>query len=404
MTTAKPVMSVRRSILVLGLLEAFGPLSMDLYMPQLPQLAASLGTSDALAQATMSVCMIGLGVGQLIAGPLSDRFGRRRPLLIGVALFALFSLACVFAPTIEVLIAARLAQGLAGSAGIVICLAVARDLYQGAELSRMLSLLALVSASAPIVAPVIGGQLALIMDWRGIFGVLTGIGALLFVLAATSLRETLPPERRHSGGMLRTTGRHLRELARDRVFVTLLVAAAAGGVAFFTYLSQSSFVLQNEYGLSPQLFSLVFAANALANMIGSQVSRVAVRRLGPVRMYLSGQTATAAAASLFVVAALAGLPVAAVVGALAFFLFSIGVGGPNGTTLALGAHAERAGTASAALGTLQFTVGPIVAPLAALGGSNAIAMSLTMAAGACLAAALAWLVVRPLVARAGLAP
>ncbi|WP_245561866.1 MFS transporter [Agromyces italicus] len=242
------------------------------------------------------------------------------------------------------------------------------------------------------------------MDWRGIFGVLTGIGVLLFVLAATLLRETLPPARRHGGGVLRTTGRHLGELGQDRVFVTLLIASAAGGVAFFTYLSQSSFVLQNEYGLSPQLFSLVFAANALANMIGAQASRLGVRRLGPVRMYLGGQTATAFAALLFAGVALAGLPVAAVVGALALYLFSTGIGGPNGTTIALGAHAERAGTASAALGTLQFTIGPIVAPLAAVGGSNAISMSGTMAVASCVAAALAWLVVRPLAVRAAAGP
>lgn len=401
MTVSRPAMSVGRSILVLGLLEAFGPLSMDLYLPQLPQLAASLGTSDALAQATMSVCMIGLGVGQLVAGPLSDRFGRRRPLLVGVALFAVFSLACVFAPSIELLLVARLAQGLAGSAGIVICLAVARDMYQGAELSRMLSLLALVSASAPIVAPVLGGQLALIMDWRGIFAVLTGIGVVLFALAATMLEETLPPERRHAGGMLATTIRHARELGRDRAFTAILVASAAGGVAFFTYLSQSSFVLQGEYGLSPQLFSLVFAANALANMLGAQVSRVAVRRLGPARMYLTGQSATAGAAVLFVAVTLAGLPVVAVVGALALYLCSAGVGGPNGTTLALASHAHRAGTASALLGTLQFTVGPILAPLAAIGGSSAVSMSVTMAIASGVAAVLAWTVVRPLVSPRG---
>ncbi|MFK4731401.1 multidrug effflux MFS transporter [Agromyces mediolanus] len=400
---ARPIMGVGRAMLVLGLLEAFGPLSMDLYLPSLPQLATSLGTSDALAQATMSVCMIGLGLGQLVAGPLSDRFGRRRPLLVGVALFTVLSLACVVAPSIEVLLVARFLQGLAGSAGIVICLAVARDLYSGAELSRMLSLLMLVSASAPIVAPVIGGQLALVMDWRGIFGVLGGVGAVLFVLALTLMRETLPPERRHGGGFA-ASGRHLGALARDGLFLAVLGASAAGGVAFFAYLSMSSFVLQDEFGLSPQLFSLCFAANAVANMAGAQLSRVLVRRTGPARMYLIGLSVTAACALLLLGGAIAGVALWVIL-ALGLFLASVGVGGPNGSTLALSGHGERAGTASAVLGTAQFTVGPIVAPLASLTGATALAMGSTIAAGALVALALGWAVVFPALRRRGaLAP
>ncbi|WP_314147392.1 multidrug effflux MFS transporter [uncultured Leifsonia sp.] len=385
---APPLMSVRRSILVLGVLEAFGPLSMDLYLPQLPQLASSLGTSDALAQATMAVCMAGLGVGQLVAGPLSDRFGRRRPLLVGVALFTLFSLACVLAPTIQVLLIARLLQGLAGSAGLVITMAVARDMYSGADLSRMLSLLALVSASAPILAPVAGGALALVLDWRGIFAVLTGVGAALFVLAFTGLRETLPPPARHRGGM-RTLGAHLRSLARDPLFVLVMIAAAAGGAAFFAYLSMSSFVLQDQFGLSPQAFSLFFAVNALANLLGAQLSRVLVRRLGPARMYLTGQLASCLAAALLLASVLLGWGLPGILCALPLFLFASGVGGPNGTTLALGAHAARAGTAAALLGTVTFTVGPIVGPLAALGGASALAMAVTIACASTLAALVA---------------
>ena len=393
-----PAMSVRRSILLLGVLEAFGPLSMDLYLPQLPQLAGTLGTSAALAQATMAVCMVGLGVGQLVAGPLSDRYGRRRPLLVGVALFALLSLACALAPTIEVLLVARLLQGLAGSAGLVITMAVARDMYSGAELSRMLSLLALVSASAPIVAPVAGGALALVLDWRGIFGVLAGVGAALFVLALTGLRETLPPALRHGGG-LRRTAADFRALSRDGLFLVIVVAAAAGGAAFFGYLSMSSFVLQDGFGLSPQQFSLFFAANALANLTGAQLSRVLVRRLGPARMYLIGQLATVTAAVVLLLSVLLGWSVAGVLASLACFLFASGVGGPNGTALALGGHGMRAGTAAAVLGTVTFTVGPILGPLAALGGTTALTMALTIGIAAAVAAAVAFAAARPLLAR-----
>lgn len=392
-------MGVLRTVLVLGLLEAFGPLSMDLYMPQLPHLAASLHTSDALAQATMSVCMIGLGVGQLVAGPLSDRFGRKRPLAIGVALFALFSLASALAPTIGVLLVARTLQGLAGSAGIVISLAVARDLYSGPELSRILSLLTLVSASAPIVAPVIGGQLALIMDWRGVFVVLCGVGVALLLVAIFGLSETLPPARRHHGG-LGTTRQHARALARDPLFVVIVIAAAASGTAFFSYLSMSSFVLQDQFGLSPQLFSLAFALNALCNMGGAQGSRLVVRRLGPARMYVAGQTMTLAAACAMVAVVAAHLGVVALIATLALYLLSTGIGGPNSTTLALGRHAEHAGTAAAVLGMVTFTIGPLAAPLIGLAGVTAATMSIAIGAATLISATLAWAVVRPIARRA----
>lgn len=396
---AVPRMSVRRSILVLGVLEAFGPLSMDLYLPQLPQLASSLRTSDAVAQLTMSVCMIGLGLGQLVAGPLSDRFGRRRPLLIGVALFTVFSVVCVVAPTVQILLAARLLQGLAGSAGLVITMAVARDMYSGADLSRMLSLLTLVSASAPIVAPVAGGALALVMDWRGVFLVLAGAGAVLFLLGLFGLKETLPAAARHRGGVPVLAG-HFRKLSGDPVFVLVVLAAAAGGTAFFAYLSMSSFVLQDQFGLSPQLFSLCFAGNALANLLGAQLSRVLVRRAGPERLYLWGQLLSLGAAGMLLAAVLLGWGLPGVVAVLPCWLFASGLGGPNGTALALGAHSARAGTAAAVLGTVTFTVGPIVGPLAALGGSSAAAMSVTIACASAAAAVLAALAAVALRSRA----
>ncbi|WP_125100023.1 multidrug effflux MFS transporter [Leucobacter chromiireducens] len=389
-------MSRLRIALVLGALEAFGPLSMDLYLPQLPQLARTLGTSDALAQATMSVCMIGLGLGQLIAGPLSDRFGRKRPLVAGVVLFAVLSAVCALAPSIEVLLGARFLQGVAGSAGVVISMAVARDLFHGVELSRMLSLLALVTSLTPIIAPVLGGQLARIMDWRGIFLVLAGIGVVLVVVAQFGLRETLTAGR-HSGGALRTTESHAAAVLRDPLFVALMVAACLGGAAFFSYLSMSSFVLQGQFGLTPQLFSVVFAVNALAQLGGAQLSRVFVARVGPARMYLAGQLAGALAALLLAVATIAGASALTVIVLLALFLGAAGLGGPNGTTLALGGHGSRAGTASALLGMATFTAGAVAAPIvSALAGTSALTMVLSIAVGATAAALVAALAVRRL--------
>lgn len=392
---ARPRMGTLRAMLVLGMLEAFGPLSMDLYLPQLPQLASALGTSDALAQATMSACMVGLGLGQLAAGPLSDRYGRRRPLIVGVSAFAVLSLVCAFAPGIEVLLAARFLQGLAGSAGIVICLAVARDQFAGAELSRMLSLLFLVSGAAPVVAPVVGGQLARIMDWRGIFGVLAGIGVALLLVVVLALPETLDRADRHPGG-IRTLRTHAGAVLEDRLFVAVLCAGAGGGVAFFTYLSLTSFVLQDGFGLDPQGFSIAFALGALANIVGSQASRLIVRRAGPLRVYLLGTTATAIATAVLALLAVLGVGVQGFVPALVGFMLCAGLGGPNSSTLALAHHGARAGTASALLGMSAFLVGPLLSPLAVtIGGANAVTMSVTMAAASLVAAVIAWCAVRP---------
>ncbi|WP_258566572.1 multidrug effflux MFS transporter [Leucobacter luti] len=397
-TPARP-MGLLRITLVLGALEAFGPLSMDLYLPQLPQLARTLDTSDALAQATMSVCMIGLGLGQLIAGPLSDRFGRKRPLVIGVILFALLSAVCAVSPTIEVLLGARFLQGLAGSAGVVISMAVARDLFSGIQLSRMLSLLALVTSLTPIIAPVIGGQLARVMDWRGIFLVLAGIGTVLVFVAQFGLRETLT-DGRHAGSVLGTTASHISVILRDPLFVALMIAACLGGAAFFSYLSMSSFVLQDQFGLSPQLFSVVFATNALAQLGGAQLSRLFVARMGTTRMYLVGQLAGATAAVVLLGATLAGAPAIVVIVLLALFLGANGLGGPNGTTLALGGHGTRAGTASALLGMAMFTAGAVAAPVvSALAGTSAITMVSTIAVGSGAAATVAVLVIRRLAPR-----
>lgn len=389
-----PAMSMRRVVLVLGLLEVFAPISMDLYMPALPDLGRQLRISDSLAQATMSACMLGLSLGQLIAGPLSDRLGRRRPLLAGIALFTVFSVLCALAPTIGVLLVARFCQGLAGSAGIVVALAVARDVTDGVELVRLLALLGAVGAIAPIVAPVLGGQLAAITSWRGIFVVLAAVGAALLVLAASSLRESLPAAARHAGGLAQTA-RSFRAVLRDRLFVYFLLAAVCGGTGFFTYLASISFVLQNHFRLSPQLFSVFFAGNAVMSVIGAQLNRSIVRRVGPARMYAIGTAVTAAAALAMLGTVLLGLGLIGLVSALAVVMFSTGSSMANGSALALADHGQRAGTAAALLGTAGFAVGPLVAPLVSWGGASPLTMSATMAGAYCASASLVSLAIIP---------
>ncbi|WP_103349586.1 multidrug effflux MFS transporter [Amycolatopsis sp. CA-128772] len=376
-------MNRRRLAVVLGLLEIFGPISMDLYLPALPRLAADLHTSTSLAQATMSICMLGLAFGQLAVGPLSDRFGRRRPLLAGTALFAVLSLVCAVAPSIEVLLVARLLQGLCGSAGIVLSLAIARDVASGIELVQLLALLTTVGALAPIVAPLAGGQLEAWIGWRGIFVVLAGIGSALFLLALVSLPETLSPGARGRPA-------EFGVLLRDRLFVRYLLVGACGGAGFFTYLTSVSFVLQDGFSLSARTFSLCFAANAAMSILGAQVNRAVVRRLGPARMYLIATTVTALAAAAMLSAALLGAGLAGVLIPLAVILFTGGATQPNGSALALTDHGPRAGAAAALLGMSAFAVGPLVGPLVSLKGPGALSMSATMTAAYVTAALLVW--------------
>ncbi len=363
-------------ILLLGLLEAFGPLSMDLYMPALPELAQSLGTTDALAQMTMAVCMIGLGVGQLVAGPLSDRFGRRRPLLAGVVAFTVLSVACALAPTIEWLLVFRALQGVGGAAGMVITLAIARDLYAGVELSRMLSWLALVGATSPIVAPLLGGWLAAFMDWRGIFLVLGGLGAALLAAATFGLPESHPPGARTSrGGMLL---RDARVLLQPGYFRYILIISSVSGIAFFAYLSMSSFVLQNGFGVSPQIFGVLFASGSICNVIGSQTNRVLVGRFSPLQLYRAGIVIAFVGGLLAALSAILTLGMWPFLAGLGLYLVSTGFSLPNQHTLALDRHGDRAGSAAALLGMSSLIVGPIVAPLVSVGGITATALGLTM--------------------------
>lgn len=381
-------------ILLLGLLEAFGPLSMDLYMPALPELAATLRTTDALAQLTMSVCMLGLGAGQLLAGPLSDRYGRRLPLLVGVVVFTVFSAACALAPSIEWLLLFRALQGIGGAAGMVVTLAIARDLFSGAELSKMLSWLALVGATAPIIAPVLGGQLTRFMDWRGIFFVLCGLGAMLLAAVTRWLPESLPRERRGGGG-----GRSLlmdaRVLLGPGPYRSILLIASISGIAFFSYLSMSSFVLQNDFGISPQLFGIMFALGSVCNVVGSQTNRVLVGRYTPLGLYLVGIVIASAGGTLAAASAILGWGLGPFVAGLAVYLLSTGFTLPNQHTLALDTHGERAGSAAALIGMASLTVGPIVSPLASVGGVTTLTLGLTMAIASGAVLAIGLVALRP---------
>src|SRR5699024_3724712 len=248
---------------------------------------------------------------------------------------------------------------------------------------------------APILAPVAGGQLAGLMDWRGIFFILAGIGCAQLVLAGVALPESLPQHRRHSGNA-RDTLAQAGHVLGDKVFVALLSVGALGGIAFFTYLASISFVVQEEMGMTPVAFSAIFAINSVMLVVGSQINRIALRRAGLRQMYAIGLSCSASAALVVLVTVLAGGPAFLVLGVLALMLCCFGMNQPNGAALTLNPHGSRAGTASALFGTCNFVLGPLVAPLVSLGGASSTTMALTMACASTGAALLAWLVVIPM--------
>jgi DHA1 family bicyclomycin/chloramphenicol resistance-like MFS transporter len=369
-----------RLLLILGALSAFAPLSIDMYLPALPALGRGFGVSAAQVQLTLSACLLGLALGQLVAGPLSDALGRRRPLLVGVAAYTVASLLCVLAPSVGALVAVRFVQGLAGAAGIVIARAVVRDRYAGVAAARYFSLLMLVNGLAPILAPVIGGQLLRVTSWRGVFVVLAAIGALLLLATASGLDETLAPADRHTGGLPATLATFRRLLA-DRFFVGYALSSGLSFAAMFAYIAGSPFVLQDIYGLSPQLFSLVFGVNALGIMAASQINGRLVDRVPLPRLLAVGLAMTALGGIAVLAAVLGHVGLIGVTPALCVVVSSQGIVLPNATSLALSGHPRTAGSASALLGVLQYVIGAAAAPLVGVGGTaTALPMAVVIAA------------------------
>ncbi|MEL5638375.1 multidrug effflux MFS transporter [Serratia ureilytica] len=356
---------------VLGLLAALGPLCTDLYLPALPEMAGELNTSTAAAQLSLTAGLLGLGVGQLIFGPYSDKLGRMRPLLLGASLW------CALAPTIDQLLIARLLQGIAGAGGAVISRAIARDLYAGHELTRFFALLMLVNGLAPIVAPVLGGVMLQVMNWRGIFGVLAAIAVLLFSLSALKLRESLPVERRSQGGILAML-MSLGGLLTQRYFMGLCLTQGFVMAGMFAYIGASPFVLQQIYGLSPQMFSLCFAINGVGLIIAAQLASRLSSRWGERRVLRGGLTLAAVASLLLLLAAALHAPLVVLLVPLFFSVAVIGIVGPTASSLAMQSQGDKAGSASALIGVCMFALGACAVPLTGLGGTSALSMALTI--------------------------
>jgi len=384
-----------RTALVLGGFVALGPLTIDTYLPALPTLTRELETTSAAVQLTLTGTLIGLALGQLVLGPLSDALGRRRPLLAGTALHVLASLLVLVAPSLAVLGALRVLQGVGTAAGAVIAIAIVRDLYDGRAAATMLSRLFLVLGVAPVLAPTIGGELLRITSWRGIFALLALYGALMIVVGARMLPETLPPERRQNSGVRGTLAGY-RGLFGDRAYVGLVLVAGLTMAGLFSYVSGSSFVYQGEFGLDEQQFGLLFGAGAFWLIAATQLNPVLLRRWSPQQLLVAGTVTGAAAGAALVTLAgtgTGGLP--AVVGALWVMLFGCGLALPNAPALALSRHGDAAGTAAALLGAIQFGVGALVSPVVGLLGNDAVAMGSVVVTALVLALAVLVFVVRP---------
>lgn len=381
-------------IVILGALCALGPFTIDLYLPAFPNVAADLNASDAAIQITLTATMIGFALGQLIVGPLADAFGRRRPLIIATGVHVLASLAVAFAPTVELITVGRVFQGIGAAGSGVVAMAVVRDLFAGQRLVRMLSRLALVWGLAPVLAPVIGSQLMQFVNWRGIFVVLAGYGVAMVIVASFFMIETLPRERRgiFSG---KAVARRYSHLVRDKAFVGAAVLGSMTFTALFGYLSSSSFVLQDTFGLTAQQFGFAFGVNSLGLVAATQISGRLMRRFAPRTVATVGVLImTAGAVSLFL-AGIADGGLAWVLVSLFFVVSPLGIIFPTVQITALANHAEEAGTAASLLGSLNSLLPGLVTPLIGLMGASVISMASLML-GALLFAHLAlWFVVRP---------
>ncbi|MBF0688834.1 MAG: multidrug effflux MFS transporter [Cellulomonas sp.] len=371
-----------RHVLLLGTMCALPAISTDIYLPSLPDVARDLGTSAAAVQLTMTGMLIGGAVGQLVIGPLSDRFGRRTPVLVGVALHVVVSLLCAIAPAIVPLVALRVAQGFFNASATVVAMALIRDRFTGSDASRLMSRLMLVIGVAPLFAPSLGGLIAGQWGWRAVFVVLAAFGVVLWFVVLLRMPETLPPERRRDGGV-RTALSGYRHLLRDRHFVALAVLPGLAMAVLMTYVVASPFVLRVGYGLSEHQFALLFAANGVGLVLGAQVNAALVRRVAPIRILRVAVVLTVLLTGVLLVLALTGFGgLWGLLVVLWLVLALVNFAPPNATAIALGRHGAIAGTAAAFIGALQAGTGGVVANLSGVLGGGAVAMAVVMLAAA----------------------
>jgi MFS transporter, DHA1 family, multidrug resistance protein len=347
----------------------FGPLCIDMYLPALPELSSQLHAGASATQLTLTACVVSIATGQLVFGPISDRVGRRPPLLAGLAAFLVSSAACAIAPNIYVLTGFRLIQGLGGAAGIAISRSIVRDLHSGPALARFYATLMLATGLGPVLAPQIGSWILALTSWRGVFAALAVFGAILLALVWWRVPETLPPAARSSASIWRALG-VTAQVSRDRTFLGYALGCALAMGAVFSYVAGSSFVLQNVYRLSPQTYGLIFALTGCAMVAGAQLSGRLAGRVSSASLLAAGLgTMTAGGVLLLAVVVSGAAGLAGVIPAVIMLMAGWGLVGPNALALGMQRYPQSAGAAAAVIGFLQFTVAAIAAPLPGLGGT-----------------------------------
>jgi DHA1 family bicyclomycin/chloramphenicol resistance-like MFS transporter len=370
-----------RMIVLLGVMVALGPLTIDMYLPALPKIADDLAVSSSVVQLTLTGTLAGLALGQLIVGPLSDSLGRRRPLMAGIVLHMLASVLAVIAPNIAVLGVARGLQGVGAAAAMVVAIAVVGDLFADSVAATVMSRLMLVLGVAPVVAPSLGAAVLLKASWHWVFAVLVVMAGALLLVAALALPETLPASHRRPLKVRSVVATYL-ELIRDIRFVVLVLVGSLGMSGLFAYIAGASFVLQGRYGLDQQAFALIFGAGAIALIGATQFNVVLLRRYAPQTIALWALAVASVAGVVFV-----GLSFADVGGLLGFLLpvwamlAAMGLVIPNAPAVALSRHPDAAGTAAALLGAAQFGLGAAIAPLVGVLGNDEFALALVMTTG-----------------------
>ena len=367
-------------ILILGGLWTLGSFATDLFLPAMPAAADALGTSESAVALSVTTFLLGLGLGQLVAGPVSDSRGRRPTLLVGLAVFTASALVCLVAPSVEVLVAVRFVQGAAAAFGLAIPNAMVTDYARGREAARLFSWIVIIGGVAPLVASLTGAQMLGLLGWRGPFVALTAISVFAFACVALWLPESLPRERRLTGG-LRSALRTMAGLTRDGRFMGYTFSGAFVYMTFFAYLGGSSFVYQHLYGVSATTYSILFAVNALGMLAAGQANHRLLARFSPRSLLTAALIAFAIAGVAALVSALTG--VLGLLGlAVPLFVIVAGMGVilPDLTALTLSLHPEVAGTAAAYFGGLRLGLGALAMPLIGIGGTvTATSMAIMMA-------------------------
>lgn len=364
-------------VVFLGMLTAITPLATDLYLPALPIMPGELNTTASNIQMTIGIMTFGVALGQLFGGPISDTMGRKLPLIIGNLLCVISGIICAYAPSIEILLLGRFLQGLTGSVGVVISKAIARDFASGQELTKLFALLMMVNGLAPVLAPLVGGQLLLFTTWRVIFVILAVFSAILLV-GSLIFRESLPKEKRVTGGVNVAVKNYIT-LIKDRRFLgqTLIQLFAFGG--FFAYISGSSFVYQNIFNLSAQEFSYFFGINSCGIILASAISGRISNVITSKQLLTFSLWQLTISSLLFLIAMISGWPLIPVTTILFFAVCTVSLFGSASFSMAMTNYGKMAGSASAILGFASMFSAGIVSPLVGIGGDHTgIPMGITM--------------------------